>query len=167
MIEVLEKDKRSRARQTVDYETRRKKQQTLMVQLVERKVRSRAKQLYETRGQEEGQALQDWFQAESEVLKNSILAPLYRKLRTGKDDPQRATPPRSLRLRIPLLARTTRSTFLEPLLQSCRVSRKAYSALVRSPTLPAQHPTSAWRAPFFPFSRLCDSCPSAPERRPR
>ncbi len=90
MIEVLEKDKRSRARQTVDYETRRKKQQTLMVQLVERKVRSRAKQLYETRGQEEGQALQDWFQAESEVLKNSILAPLYRKLRTGKDDPQKS-----------------------------------------------------------------------------
>ena len=72
----------------MDIETRRKKQQTLMVQLVERKVRSRAKQLYETRGQEEGQALQDWFQAESEVLENSILAPLYRKLRTGKHDAQ-------------------------------------------------------------------------------
>ena len=67
----------------MDFETRRKKQQTLMVQLVERKVRSRAKQLYETRGQEEGQALQDWFQAESEVLGNSILAPLYRRLKTG------------------------------------------------------------------------------------
>jgi Protein of unknown function (DUF2934) len=72
----------------VDIETRRKKQQTLMVQLVERKVRSRAKQLYETRGQEEGQALQDWFQAESEVLENSILAPLYRRLRTGNHDTQ-------------------------------------------------------------------------------
>jgi hypothetical protein len=70
----------------VDIETRRKKQQALMVQLVERKVRSRAKQLYETRGQEEGQALQDWFQAESEVLGNSILAPLYRRLRTGNHD---------------------------------------------------------------------------------
>jgi hypothetical protein len=70
----------------VDIETRRKKQQALMVQLVERKVRSRAKQLYETRGQEEGQALQDWFQAESEVLGNSILAPLYRRLRTGSHD---------------------------------------------------------------------------------
>jgi hypothetical protein len=70
----------------VDSETRRKKQQALMVQLVERKVRSRAKQLYETRGQEEGQALQDWFQAESEVLGNSILAPLYRRLRTGSHD---------------------------------------------------------------------------------
>ena len=72
----------------VDIETRRKKQQTLMVQLVERKVRSRAKQLYETRGQEEGQALQDWVQAESEVLGNSILAPLYRRLRTGSHDTQ-------------------------------------------------------------------------------
>lgn len=72
----------------MDIETRRKKQQALMVQLVERKVRSRAKQLYETRGQEEGQALQDWFQAESEVLGNSILAPLYRRLRTGSYDTQ-------------------------------------------------------------------------------
>jgi Protein of unknown function (DUF2934) len=73
----------------LDIETRRKKQQAMMVQLVERKVRSRAKQLYETRGQEEGQALQDWFQAESEVLGNSILAPLYRRLRTGNSDTQR------------------------------------------------------------------------------
>jgi hypothetical protein len=74
----------------VDIETRRKKQQALMVQLVERKVRSRAKQLYETRGQEDGQALQDWFQAESEVLEKSILAPLYRRLRTGNNDPQKS-----------------------------------------------------------------------------
>src|ERR1019366_5028049 len=88
MIGVIEQDRGSRTRQTVDIETRRKKQQTLMVQLVERKVRSRAKQLYETRGQEEGQALQDWFQAESEVLGNSILAPLYRRLRTGSHDTQ-------------------------------------------------------------------------------
>lgn len=88
MIEVVEKDRGSRTRQTVDIETRRKKQQTMMVQLVERKVRSRAKQLYETRGQEEGQALQDWFQAESEVLENSILAPLYRRMRTGNHDVQ-------------------------------------------------------------------------------
>ena len=70
----------------MDLETRRKKQQTLMVQLVERKVRSRAKQLYETRGQTDGQALQDWFQAESEVLENSILAPLYRRMRSGHQD---------------------------------------------------------------------------------
>ena len=72
----------------MDIETRRKKQQTLMVQLVERKVRSRAKQLYETRGQEDGQELQDWFQAESEVLGKSILAPLYQRMRTGNHDSQ-------------------------------------------------------------------------------
>ena len=70
----------------MDIETRRKKQRALMAQLVERKVRSRAKQLYETRGQEEGQDLKDWFQAESEVLGKSILAPLYRRLQRGKQD---------------------------------------------------------------------------------
>ena len=68
----------------MDIETRRKKQQALMVRVVERKVRSRAQQLYETRGQEEGQELQDWFQAESEVLENSILAPLYRRVKTDQ-----------------------------------------------------------------------------------
>jgi len=67
----------------LDIETRRKKQQALIVQLVERKVRSRAKQIYESRGETEGQELQDWFQAESEVLENSILAPLYRRIKTG------------------------------------------------------------------------------------
>src|SRR5579859_7232295 len=86
MIEMEENDERLRTTQPVDIETRRKKQQALMVQLVERKVRSRAKQLYETRGQQEGQELQDWFQAESEVLGNSILAPLYRRLRTGSTE---------------------------------------------------------------------------------
>jgi len=57
-----------------------------MVKLVERKVRSRAQQLYETRGQNEGGDLQDWFQAESEVLGNSILAPLYRRMRSKNED---------------------------------------------------------------------------------
>ena len=66
----------------MDIETRRQKQQELMVKLVERKVRSRAEQLYQTRGEVDGHALQDWVQAESEVLKKSILAPLYRRLRT-------------------------------------------------------------------------------------
>jgi hypothetical protein len=75
-------------RNGLDTETRRKKQQALMVHMVERKVRSRAKQLYETRGQKEGQDLQDWFQAESEVLENSILAPLYRRLRNPQGDSQ-------------------------------------------------------------------------------
>ena len=71
----------------MDIETRRKKQQALMVQMVERKVRSRAQQLYETRGQAEGKELEDWFQAETEVLENSILAPLYRRIRAGDPSP--------------------------------------------------------------------------------
>jgi len=66
----------------VDTETRRQKQQALMVKLVERKVRSRAKELYKTRGEVEGHALQDWVQAESEVLGNTVVAPLYRRLRS-------------------------------------------------------------------------------------
>jgi Protein of unknown function (DUF2934) len=66
----------------VDIETRRKKQQALMLRMVERKVRERAQQLYETRGQVEGHALQDWVQAEAELLENRVLAPLYRRLRT-------------------------------------------------------------------------------------
>jgi len=76
----------------VDLETRRKKQQALMVQLVERKVRSRAKQLYETRGKAEGQELQDWFQAESEVLDNSILAPLYRRHKGADQNSEESQP---------------------------------------------------------------------------
>lgn len=64
-----------------------------MLQMVERKVRSRAKQLYETRGQTEGQELQDWFQAESEVLENSILAPLYRRRQSvSKESEQEESP---------------------------------------------------------------------------
>ena len=59
-----------------------------MVQMVERKVRSRAQQLYENRGQSEGQDLQDWFQAESEVLENSILGPLYRRVKTAQPTEQ-------------------------------------------------------------------------------
>ena len=75
----------------MDIETRRKKQQALMVRMVERKVRSRAQQLYENRGQAEGQDLQDWFQAESEVLENSILGPLYRRAKTEPKEPTEAT----------------------------------------------------------------------------
>ena len=76
----------------MDIETRRKKQQALMVQMVERKVRSRAQQLYETRGQAHGQDLQDWFQAESEVLENSILAPLYKRMRMASQTTELAQP---------------------------------------------------------------------------
>jgi hypothetical protein len=85
MIEVAEKTQIEEL-VAVDIETRRKKQQTMMVQLVERKVRSRAKQLYETRGQQDGQELQDWFQAETEVLDKNAVAPLYRRLRTESKD---------------------------------------------------------------------------------
>ena len=62
-----------------------------MVQMVERKVRSRAQQLYENRGQTEGQELQDWFQAESEVLDNTVVAPLYRRMR-GSEPSQPSEP---------------------------------------------------------------------------
>jgi hypothetical protein len=65
----------------VDTDTRRKKQQALITELLERKIRLHAQHLYNQRGQAEGQALQDWVEAESQVLENSILAPLYRKSR--------------------------------------------------------------------------------------
>ena len=54
-----------------------------MAELIERKIRLHAQRLYEKRGQAEGSALQDWVEAESHVLENSILAPLYRKSRTA------------------------------------------------------------------------------------
>lgn len=47
--------------------------------MLERKVRSRAQQLFELRGQNQGHDLQDWFQAEAEVLENPSFAPLYRR----------------------------------------------------------------------------------------
>jgi Protein of unknown function (DUF2934) len=63
----------------VDDKTRRHKQQALMAELLERKIRLHAQRLYDRRGQVEGYALQDWVQAESEVLGNRTLATLYRK----------------------------------------------------------------------------------------
>ncbi len=54
-----------------------------MVRAMERKVRSRARQLYESRGQAEGQELQDWFQAETEVLGNTAHASLYRRIKSS------------------------------------------------------------------------------------
>ena len=77
----------------MDIETRRKKQQALMTELIERKIRLHAQHLYDQRGQQEGQALQDWVEAESRVLENSILAPLYRKAKTeghSQDEPEDA-----------------------------------------------------------------------------
>ena len=66
----------------MDIDTRRQKQQALMTDLLERKIRLHAQHLYNQRGQAEGTALQDWVEAESRVLENSILAPLYRKTRS-------------------------------------------------------------------------------------
>ena len=63
----------------MDNDTRRQKQQALMTELLERKIRLHARHLYDNRGQAEGSALQDWVEAESEVLGKSILAPLYRR----------------------------------------------------------------------------------------
>lgn len=69
----------------MDHDIRRQKQQALMTELIERKIRLHAQHLYEKRGQADGSALQDWVEAESQVLGNSILAPLYRKTRTEAD----------------------------------------------------------------------------------
>jgi hypothetical protein len=66
----------------VDSDTRRKKQQALMTELLERKIRLHAQHLYDQRGQTEGLALQDWVEAESQVLEKNNMAPLYRKSRT-------------------------------------------------------------------------------------
>lgn len=65
----------------MDSDTRRQKQQALMTELIERKIRLHAQHIYDQRGQAEGLALQDWVEAESQVLENSILAPLYRRSR--------------------------------------------------------------------------------------
>jgi Protein of unknown function (DUF2934) len=67
----------------VDRGTGTQKQHRAMVDLVERKIRLRARQLYEEHGYVEGHAVEDWLQAESEVLKTSILAPLYWRSRNG------------------------------------------------------------------------------------
>ncbi len=60
-------------------EPRTRERQRLMVELVEKKIRLRARQLYEQRGNVDGQALEDWIAAESEILKTSILAPLWNR----------------------------------------------------------------------------------------
>ncbi|HSZ62197.1 MAG TPA: DUF2934 domain-containing protein [Terriglobales bacterium] len=63
----------------MDSLTRTRQRQKLMVELLERKIRLRAQQLYDERGQGEGLELEDWVQAESEVLQSSILAPLWNR----------------------------------------------------------------------------------------
>lgn len=60
----------------------------MMVKLLERKIRLRADQIYQERGQVEGRALEDWITAESEVLQSSILAPLWNKQQARKQSDQ-------------------------------------------------------------------------------
>jgi len=55
------------------------------MELVERKIRMRAQELFESRGREEGSALRDWVVAESEILGSSILAPLYWRSRNTEE----------------------------------------------------------------------------------
>ena len=54
-----------------------RERQKLMVNMLERKIRLQARQYYDERGQDDGRALDDWVKAESEVLKSSILRPLW------------------------------------------------------------------------------------------
>lgn len=62
-----------------------------MRRMAERKLRSRAQELYESRGQTDGHELEDWFQAESEMLKDNRLAPLYRHLRDSEQGADKAS----------------------------------------------------------------------------
>ncbi len=66
-------------------ETRTRERQRLMIEMLERKIRLRARQLYDERGQAEGQALADWVQAETEVLQTSMLAPLWNARRRREE----------------------------------------------------------------------------------
>ncbi len=63
----------------MDSVTRTRERQKLMMELLERKIRLRAQQLYDERGQVEGRDLEDWVRAEKEILKSNILAPLWNK----------------------------------------------------------------------------------------
>jgi hypothetical protein len=69
----------------VDSLTRNRERRKLMVEMLERKIRLRAAQLYVERGQIEGLALEDWIQAESEVLESSILAPLWNRRQQSEE----------------------------------------------------------------------------------
>ena len=65
----------------MDSETRRRKQQKLISELLEKRIRTRAQQLFDQRSQDDGTALEDWIKAEREILKKNGLAPLYRRSR--------------------------------------------------------------------------------------
>ena len=69
----------------LDTEVRRRKQQELLAELLEQKIRRHARKLYEKRGKVDGLALEDWVKAESEVLATSNMAAAYRKFRAQPD----------------------------------------------------------------------------------
>jgi Protein of unknown function (DUF2934) len=54
-----------------------RERQKLMIGMLENKIRLRARQLYEERGRVDGRELEDWVKAEAEILKSSILRPLW------------------------------------------------------------------------------------------
>ena len=79
----------------VESEARRMKQQKLLLELVERKIRLRAEELYQGRSVAHGTALDDWLKAEKEVLARSILAPLYWRSRSKREESDSSTQPSS------------------------------------------------------------------------
>ncbi|MGB8012656.1 MAG: DUF2934 domain-containing protein [Terriglobales bacterium] len=68
----------------VDSVTTTRERRKLMLELLERKIRLRARQFYDERGRVEGRDVEDWVRAESEVLQSSILAPLWNRRRAGE-----------------------------------------------------------------------------------
>jgi hypothetical protein len=49
----------------------------LVLEIIERKIAVRAYDIFQSRGNAEGNALDDWLRAEEEILGQSISAPLY------------------------------------------------------------------------------------------
>jgi hypothetical protein len=51
----------------------------LLLEIIRRKVAVRAYELYQARGRSHGEDLDDWLQAEKEILGQSISAPLFKR----------------------------------------------------------------------------------------
>jgi hypothetical protein len=83
---------RSEEHNTTVSQVQRRKQQAFIVELVERKIRARAQAIYNERGHVDGFALQDWVQAESEVLEKNTLALLYRRVRVEREQSNDSPP---------------------------------------------------------------------------
>lgn len=64
--------------ETASRERARAECTALLQQFVERKIQLRAYEIYQEHGRIDGRALDDWLQAEREVLGTSILRPLFR-----------------------------------------------------------------------------------------